>query len=62
MDFLNFCYSQHYGGSWHRDRKFAEFPAKSHFEAAPYYILFFFFQNPTSFVEFSFQCLNNKYF
>lgn len=43
MDFLNFCYSQHYGGSWHRDRKFAEFPAKSHFEAAPYYILFFFF-------------------
>ena len=43
MDFLNFCYSQHYGGSWHRDRKFAEFPAKSHFDAAPYYFLFFFF-------------------
>ena len=38
MDFLNFCYSQHYADSWHRDRKFAEFPAKQHFEAAPYYI------------------------
>ena len=41
MDFLNFCYSQRYVDSQQRDRKFAEFPEKSHSEAAPYYIFLF---------------------